>query len=141
MTVTATPAATTEAWAALVKKQSDAYDEMQALWDDGDCTADTATGGDVACQTLLFSMGILGNVASVTFWDATLPEADSYMGEPPAEIADLVQETAAAADEVSGIGGEVDTACFQGSDCWQATDLENAWSALGDTYTGWDPYM
>lgn len=133
--------ASVEQWASLVARERNAYDDVQEPWEEAICSPTTAARGAVDCQAMMLTMGLVGDTASITFWEATDPGAEAYMGVPPLEIAELVTNTAIAADEVSGMGIDVDMDCFA-SDCVsEAFDLHRAWSALGEMYSAWEPYL
>jgi len=128
-------------WASLVAKERNAYTDVQKPWEEAICSPTTAARGAVDCQAIMLTMGLVGDTASITFWEATDPDSEAYMGDPPLEVAELVTNTAIAADEVSSMGSHVDTDCFAGDCVSEAFDLHRAWSDLGDMYAAWGSYL
>jgi Mce-associated membrane protein len=73
---------------------------------------DAAKAGATACTTASDSLAAAARELSGALRDAADPDAEGYVGKPPAEIDDLVQATRAVADDAVSAAGALRPTCL-----------------------------
>lgn len=131
--------ASIEQWASVVAEQKDSYEDTQQSWDDLTCSSLAASNGAVDCQAYMYTMGLVAETAAISIGGTVNPDTPKYLGEPPAEIVTLVDETIAAAQHAADVS--VGPECFDDDCIGESVDAERAWNQLGDKYAAWDPYL
>lgn len=139
---TSTPApeatTTTAQWASQIAPLKAKFEETEKDWEDSGCSV-TAANDDVLCQAKLTIMSMDAQTIQISTESLTMPQATSYLGDPPSEIESLYTKTLEAANMAVADGKAV--SC-PGDDCvTTAFTFERSWDALGDALTMWEPYL
>lgn len=111
-----------------IKSLRDTYQQYQA----NACAVRSADSGGLACSLAPLTFSEESQTLALTLRGSAKPGVPAYIGDPPAEIAKLVEDTTAAAEVVT------DASSAQPVD--QGT-LFAALSNLMSTLDRWDPYM
>lgn len=129
--------ATTEQWASLVARKETAIRESHNVWENSECRHYAVTD---ECKRQMDDIGNAATGLVTVITNGKDVEHDDYIGDPPAEIADLLDDTLLAAeasanstttliedwDSESGQAGRVDTHAIYG--------------LLIENLDGWKPY-
>ncbi|MEU2200582.1 hypothetical protein [Isoptericola sp. NPDC019482] len=127
---------TVDQWASIVAGQRHAVDEMNADWEDATCSATAIAMGDAPdCEAYLIAMGYTAETAAVAIGGAINPDSDTYLGDPPAEIADLYESTFEAADAASVAVSDWE------NEAATPMDATRAWDDLLTKFAEWEPYL
>ena len=142
-----TPAASSEpanAWAGVVAEQQVALQAWSDGWADTSCSAAAVAGAE--CRAM-FQTGaeVSESIALAIEW-ASLSDSETYLGEIPADIADLYGETIAVTGTAKLAGD-----AWRTSDCntdgsaaeciGLATDVERAMDDVRSKFAAWSPYL
>lgn len=139
-TSTSTPQDTTTAaqWASQIAPLKSKYEETTADWEDSGCSVDTVND-DVLCQAKLTIMNLDAQTIQISTESLTMPQATTYLGDPPSEIDSLYTKTLDAANATVVDGKAI--SC-PGDECMStALTFTRTWDDLGDALTMWDPYL
>lgn len=123
-------------WASLVAGQRQSVEDLNEKWDDAVCSATAIAVGDAPdCEAYLVSMDLTAQATTTVLGGAVNADSDTYLGDPPPEIADLYFETFDAADAVAVAYSDME---YQAA---TPMDVTRAWSDLLQTLAMWEPYL
>jgi hypothetical protein len=126
--------ATVQQWASLIAQQDQKLDETLGQWHEDDCSA--LSLDYPLCEIKFMTLGTVAKTLDIQLQGATSESSPSYLGEPPSEVATLVQETVDAAHEAATLADDPDV-----KDVGVAVRFEGAVDALSTAYAGWAPYL
>lgn len=131
--------ATVRQWASEVAGIKEMVDESDQDWNDRTCSSIAVSEGDALCGATIIPMKYNAQTANITLGGLVEAGGRNSLGEPPAEIASLVDETvqAAAAAAMSGEAMEC-----PGDDCLGgASAFTRDWGDLVNVLAKWEPYL
>ena len=134
--------ATVEQYAGHVASVRQSVQEWKGWWEDATCST-LAAQDAVDCRAYVVAGASTGMAAGHSMSAISKPDAPGYLGEPPAEVADLYESTLAhalAAKEAGEAYTELD--CPEDDDCLGATaDVVFSLEWLDDEFAKWEPYL
>ncbi|UZN03925.1 hypothetical protein [Cellulomonas sp. S1-8] len=126
--------ASVEQWASTITPIAEDHETAAVDWDAAGCSP-SVLAAVPDCSARLAAMVLTAETAAVTIEGLRDESGPQYLGEPPDEIASLVEQTGVAARAAANAGSGV--RC-PGEDCTVTADkFSRAWDALGDAYAGW----
>lgn len=139
------PAATAsvERWAGLVAERKLDTEGWFDDWNDALCSGLSSAAPD--CNIMLSSASFIARTNDIVIAGASNPAGNTYLGEVPAEIADLYAETISlTASAVAAGDAWSDADCRIGTegDCLRlATDFIRAMDNVRLKFAAWSPYL
>lgn len=133
--------ATVQQWASIIAEQQLSFDETWENFDEKDCGV-MLMGPDVNCEAIGLTLYYNAQTISTVIEGARKPSAPAFIGDPPAEIADLVDETQDAADAAVAAWETRDEADCDGGGCVsQAFEFDSALDDIRAQLAAWGPYL
>lgn len=106
--------ATVQQWASLVAEGASSVRDAHATWEDenGCLPGDE----DFVCTTGMLTMSLTASTLATLLEAGTNVGAPGYIGDPPAEVAGLVEDTRTAATQAADAADAAADACMDGSE-------------------------
>lgn len=141
-TTEASSAATVEQYAGQVASVWQSVQDWQESWEDATCST-LAAQDAVDCRAYVSAGAMTGIAAGNSMSAISKPDAPGYLGEPPAEVADLYESTLAHATAAEDAGDAyIELDCPDDDDCLGATaDVVFSLERLDDEFAKWEPYL
>lgn len=134
----ATEESSSEQWVDIAGQLKITLGEDLAAWDDAGCTPEVVED-EPGCDAYVYIMGTRAGDIQKTFEEAVEPGAGGYIGTPPAELADAVEQTRDSATEAATAYDSVDC---PGAECAATSGaFMSAYNDLDAAFGLWDPYL
>lgn len=134
----ATGGSSSDQWVDIAGQFKITIGEDLAAWDDAGCSPEVVED-EPGCDAYVYIMGTRAGDIQKTFEEAVEPGAGGYIGTPPAELEDVIDQTREAATEAATAYDSVDC---PGPDCTTTSgDFMSAYNDLDTAFSLWDPYL
>lgn len=135
-----TSEATVQQWASRVAEGAGGVRESYTEWE----TTNGCLPGDedFICTANMLTMSYSASTLATLLEAGTNVGAPGYIGDPPAEVANLVEETKAAATQASETAKTAWDACMNGTDECMGTSMAMSvsYGLLMNQLNAWQPY-
>lgn len=135
--------ASVERWAGLVAERQLDLDDWYAGWDEAVCSS--LASSEVDCNLMLTAASFIAQTNDIVIAGPSDPEAKTYLGPVPDEIADLYAETIAltgAARSAAQAWSDADCGVGVEGDCvGLAFTFESAMDKVRQKFAAWSPYL
>lgn len=128
-------------WLSLIAVETARLEDATASWDEAICSSSVVADGAPDCGAMMTTLSLVADTSAITLRGAVDEASPSYLGDVPAELADVWAGTLDAAEAASAAGAAATSAC-PGDGCLSAAFVfEMALGDLDESFTAWAPYL
>ena len=137
------PESSVAQWAGLVAERKLELDDWYEQWDKAVCSS--AASMEIDCNIQLTIASMVAETNQLVISGPSNPSANTYLGEPPSEIAALYDDTLEVAEAAQAAGKAwVDAGCETedaGECIGLAFEFEYALDSVRTKFAAWSPYL